>query len=167
MRLSGTVNPWSSRLLMALCLVLSFVVPYSGGKVAENAFIARWERYGFSPEQTLDWWDNGVYSRETAIAWRAKDFVPSEIKSWQAMDIPPDEAGEWRDAGADITTAVEWRRYAFAPEKAAAWMRFQFTIGDAIAWRKYGFEAEEAAAWREKGMSAAGAVRAKRGGGAS
>ncbi len=164
MQVKGSINPWSSRLLIVLCLVLSFLVPYSGGVLVQKALTARWERYGFTPDGTLSWWDNSVYSMKTAIKWRSKGFTASGMRQWKAMDISPEEASEWRDARADVAAAVEWRRYAFAPERAADWMRFQFGIGDAIAWRKHGFEAKEAASWREKGMSPTGAARAKRSG---
>jgi hypothetical protein len=162
MAMAGTTTPWSSRLLLVLCLALSFLVPYAGTVLAERVLIARWEKFGFSPDQTLAWWDSGVLSMKTAKDWRRNGFLPEEIRSWQAMDFPPDEASEWRDARADVAVAAEWRRYAFAPERAAHWMQLQFTVGDAIAWRKHGFAAEEAAGWRDKGMSPTGAAQAKR-----
>jgi hypothetical protein len=164
MRIAVRVNPWSARVLFVLCLVLSFLLPYTVGVLFENALIRHWEGYGFTPGETLLWWENGVVSLDMAKQWRVEGFAAPDARPWIAMNISAGEAREWRDAGAALSDAAEWRRYAFTPSRAGAWMRREFSMGDAIAWRKHGFEAEDAAVWREKGVSPAMAGQAKRGG---
>jgi hypothetical protein len=75
MSAAPSINPWSSRVLVLLFLALSFLVPYSGGVLVEKALIDQWQKYGFAPEQTLAWWENGILWRKTAITWRAKGFA--------------------------------------------------------------------------------------------
>lgn len=140
-------------ILFALLLAFSFLAPYAAGVLIERSIVKSWEDYGFTPDQTRQWWDNGVIYRGEAIKWRAKEFAPPEAARWIMVDIPPDEAKEWKEGEFTLEEALKWRRQAFAPMMAAEWSRQGFGMGDAIAWRKYSFEPKQAARWKEKGYS--------------
>jgi hypothetical protein len=148
--------------LMILLLFLSFLIPHTTGVLIENAFIKSWENYGFLPDQTREWWDNGIRSRSVAIAWKAKGFEPVEASSWKTMKIPPAEAKEWKQGGFKLAEAMEWRRCAFAPNKANEWRSIGFSLGDAMTWRKHAFEPDEAGKWRSGGYSPMRAAEERR-----
>lgn len=150
-----------ARLLLFLLLLLAFLVPYASGLLVEQAIIKAWKDYGFTAEQTRDWWVAGVYNRRVAIAFRVKKIKPVEAAEWIKVEIEPDEAKEWRDGGFDIPAALEWRKFAFDPQRAAGWKAGGFSIGEATAWRTHAFTAEEAKAWREMEYSPLQAAEAR------
>ena len=85
-----SLGGWHARLLLALGLTLAFLVPLMAARVVENARVRSWERMGFAPEQTRQWWSGGFSRQAEAIRWRANGFGPEAAAAWRTMEfIPP------------------------------------------------------------------------------
>jgi hypothetical protein len=153
-----------ARLLLFFLFLLAFLVPYGSGLLVEQAIIKTWKDYGFTAEETRDWWAAGVYNRRVAIAFRANKIKSGEAAEWIQVEIEPDEAKEWKEGGFDIPAALEWRKYAFDPQRAGGWHVAGFSRGEATAWRTHAFTPEEAKSWQAAEYSPLQAAEARRAG---
>ncbi len=152
LRLEPALRPWKAQCILALCLILSFGLPYVGVQLFALAKDRQWQRSGLSPYEIANWRDNGFNDVGEAIRWRNGGFRPPAAKLWKEEDIEPEAACGWRDLGFWPREAKRWVEHGFTPAEAAPWRDGGFLCQDAKKWRSAGVNADQAVEKRKKGI---------------
>ncbi len=143
---------WKAQFVLALCLGLSFVIPYLTVQLFALAKDRQWQRSGLSPYEISRWRESGIQRVDEAIRCRNSRFQPPAAKLWKDEGIEPEAACRWNDLGFWPREAKRWREHGFTPEEAAPWRDEGFLYQDAKKWRSAGVGAAEARKKRKKGI---------------
>ena len=146
------IKPWKARCIVAVCLALSFTVPYTVVRLYALAKDRQWQKSGLSPYEVNRWREDGFDNVEEAIRWRNGRFQPPGAKLWKDEGIEPEAASRWNDLGFGPREAKRWSEHGFTPEEAAPWRDEGFLYQDAKKWRSARVTAAQAREKRKKGI---------------
>ncbi len=146
------IAAWKAQAILALCLALSFAVPYVAVQWYSLAKDREWQRSGLSPYETNRWRENGFHKVGEAVRWRNSRFQPPGAKLWKSQGIKPETACLWKEFGFGPGEAKRWIEHGFGPADAAPWRDEGFLYQDAKKWRDAGVTAAQAREKRKKGI---------------
>jgi hypothetical protein len=141
-----------AQLVLALCLVGSFAVPYGAVSLKEAYQDQEWLATGMNGAEIDDWKRENITVR-MAVRWRNAGFKPPHAAIWikGGFGSEPEEAGKWNDQEVRPNEARYWKEMGFSAEEGRAWKEHGFHYSEARDWKRGGIGPVTAAVRKKKG----------------